>query len=170
MRSVVVAVACLTAAAPALAQDAPRPIAGFRVEGDSKLTEETLWLLLRVERGQLVTEAQIPELEKALFSSELFKTVKVRYEPAPDGTSVIVVATVDDKHSWIVMPTVYLLSSNWAVGAGFAENNLFGENKKLLLYAQLGELNSYFVGAYVIPSYKGSRLSLQFDTDRKSVV
>ncbi len=154
--------ACTLAASPAWAGDTPRPIVAFRVEGDTKLTEETLWLLMRVERGTPVTAAQISELEKNVFSSELFKSVKIRFEDAADG--VIVIATLVDKHSWIVMPTAYLLSSNWAVGAGFAENNLFGENKKLLLYAQLGELNNYFVGAYVIPSFRGSRLSLQFDT------
>ncbi|NVB81250.1 MAG: BamA/TamA family outer membrane protein [Kofleriaceae bacterium] len=148
--------------------DGPRPIAAFRVEGDSKVTDETLGYLLRVEIGQSVSADSVPALERALRSSELFKSVSVRLEPAPPTESmpdgVVVVANVVDKHSWIVMPTAYLLSSNWAVGAGFAENNLFGENKKLLLYAQLGEINSFFIAAYIVPSFRGSKLSLRADT------
>lgn len=139
-----------------------RPIVGFRVEGDSKVVPETLGYLMRVEIGDVVTTSDIPELERALVSSDLFKTVLVRYEDAPGG--VVVVGVLRDKHSWIVMPTAYLLSSNWAVGLGYAENNLFGENKKLLLYVQAGEINSFFIGAYVIPSLRGSRMSLRFDT------
>ena len=150
---------CVPSAASA---ETPTPIVGFRVEGDSKVTDETLEYLSRMEVGDLVTEAQRSELERALVSSELFKSVAVRYEPAPGG--VVVVATLDDKHSWIVMPTLYVLSSTWAVGAGFAENNLFGENKKLLLYAQLGSINSFFVAAYVVPSFRGTKLTMRLDT------
>ena len=158
----------LLASALAHAGETSHPIAGFRVVGASKVTDETLGYLLRVEIGDDVTADTIPALERALVSSELFKSASVRLEPAPPTESmpdgVTVVATVVDKHSWIVMPTAYLLSSNWAIGAGFAENNLFGENKKLLLYAQLGEINSFFIGAYVVPSFRGTKLSLRFDT------
>jgi len=164
MRLIVLICACILVSATAHADEAPNDqvIVGFRVEGDSKVTDETLGYLLRVELGDPVNDQTLPGLERALVSSELFKSVKVRYEPAPGG--VIVVATVEDKHSWIVMPTLYLLSSNWAIGAGFAENDLFGENKKLLLYAQVGSINSFFVGAYVVPSFRGTRMSLRFDT------
>jgi outer membrane protein assembly factor BamA len=152
---------CLALIEPARA-DEPRPIVGFRVEGDSKVTSDMLGYLLRVELGDLVNDAQIPLLERALVSSQLVKSAKVRFEPAPDG--VVVVATLDDKQSWIVMPTAYLLATNWAAGLGFAENNLFGENKKLLLYGQIGKVNSFFVAAYVVPSFRGTKLSLRFDT------
>jgi outer membrane protein insertion porin family len=152
----------LVSSARADAVDEPQPIVGFRVEG-SKLASETLGYLMRVEIGDRVSTSDIAELERALVSSELFKTVEVHYEPAPSG-GVIVVGVLRDKHSWIVMPTAYLLASNWAAGLGFAENNLFGENKKLLLYAQIGEINSFFIGAYVVPSVRGSKLSLRFDT------
>jgi len=144
--------------------DAPRPIVGFRVEGDSKVTRSTLAYLAHIEVGDFVTDDRRPELERALISSELFKSAIVRFEPAPDGgDGVIVVATLVDKHSWIVVPTLYLQSDSWAAGIGFAENNLFGENKKLALYAQLGSINSLLVGAFVAPSLRGSRMSLRLD-------
>jgi outer membrane protein insertion porin family len=148
--------------APPVVEVTGKRIVGFRVEGTSKLSHQTLQFLTRTWVGDVVTDAQLPELEAALVSSELFKSVQVRYEDVDDG--VIVVATLEDKHSWIVMPTIYVLSRNWAVGMGFAENNLFGENRKFLVYGQIGDLNSFFVGAYVIPAYRGTRLSFRFDT------
>jgi outer membrane protein insertion porin family len=46
---------------------------------------------------------------------------------------------------------------------GFGENNLFGENKKLLLYGQVATGDSFFIGAYVDPSIKGTRFKWQLD-------
>jgi len=37
----------------------------------------------------------------------------------------------------VIAPAAYNQPTNKGVGAGFGENNLFGENKKLLLYGQV---------------------------------
>ncbi|MEJ7600594.1 MAG: BamA/TamA family outer membrane protein [Kofleriaceae bacterium] len=143
------------------AEAGERPIAGFRVRGDSKLTERTLAYLARIELGQLIDETDIPQLTQALVSSELFETVTVTLEDTPEG--VLVVATLDDKHSWIVAPTLYLLPGKRAVGVGYAENNLAGRNEKLLLYGQYGNRESLVFGTYLDPSVRGTRLTWRFD-------
>ena len=160
MRALVVVVA-LAAASQARAEVGLQPLVDVRVEGDSKVTPKTALRLARVSLGQRLEPADIPKLEAALLSSELFKRVSVRFEPARDG--IVMVATLTDKLSWIVAPTLYLLPDNWSFGTGYAENNLFGEDKKLLLYGQVGNKSTLFFGTFFDPAYEGSQLQLRFD-------
>ena len=145
----------------ALAYGEPRPLVGVRVEGKTKVTETTATRLARLELGQPVDDSMLPQIEAALISSELFKTATAKLEEAPGGYTLVV--TVVDKLSWIVAPTVYALPHSWSVGAGYAENNLFGDEKKLLLYGQVGNVNSLFFGTYFDPAVRGSQLQLRFD-------
>lgn len=159
--------ACVLARAETVELDSiaePRPIVGFRAQGDTKLTDRTLSYLARIRIGDRVSASDIPEIVQALISSELFETVDVTLEDAPgDPAGVIVVATLDDKHSWIVAPTLYFLAGARAFGVGFAENNLFGRNQKLLLYGQYGSQESLLFGTFLDPSVRGSRLRWRFD-------
>ncbi|MEO8840621.1 MAG: BamA/TamA family outer membrane protein [Kofleriaceae bacterium] len=138
-----------------------RPIVGFRVRGASKLTERTLGWIAHVDLGEMISEDKIPEIETALMSSELFKSAVVTLEPSDNG--VLVVATLDDKMSWIAAPTVFILPSHYSVGAGYAESNLGGENKKMLLYAQYGNLTSLVLGTFLDPAVHGSKWETRFD-------
>ena len=165
MRGLVV-VAVIAAAVPAHADEEPRApdsklVVGFRVRGGSKLTERTAGWLAHIRIGDPVTPAEIPELEAALMSSELFKTVKVSFEDVPGG--VLIVATLDDKLSWIAAPTLFVLPDHWAVGVGYAESNLRGEDRKMLLYGQIGNRSTLFLGTYLDPSVRGTRLQARFD-------
>lgn len=137
-------------------------IAGFAVRGDSKVTPKTLGYLAHVEVGGHVGEHDIPRLEQALISSELFKTAKVTLEPSGDG-AVTVVATLDDKHSWIAAPTVFALPGNKAFGVGYAENNFQGTAQKFLLYGQIGTRTSLLFCTFLDPSWHGSKLTWRAD-------
>lgn len=141
--------------------DEPRPLVGLRVEGDSKTEAETVLRLARLALGDALTVEKLAAVETALESSELFKSVDLWIEDAPDG--VVLVTLLVDKHSWVAAPTLYLLPENWSVGVGFAENNLFGQDKKLLLYGQYGNINSFFFGTYLDPAVNGTRLQMRFD-------
>jgi outer membrane protein assembly factor BamA len=136
-------------------------VVGARVRGHSKVTEITAMRLGDFEIGQFVTPEMIGDIEEHLLSSELFKTVKVTFEDVPGG--VLVIATVEDKLSWIAAPTLYILPGTWSFGVGYAENDLLGENKKMLLYGQIGNRTSLFFGTYLDPSFRGSPLQLRFD-------
>lgn len=143
-------------------QGGRRPIVGYQMRGDTKTTDDTAEYLSRTSPGELVGPADIARLEQAFLSSELFKTVVVTLEDAPGG--VIVVATVDDKHSWIIAPTVFALPNRKSFGVGFAENNFRGKNEKLLLYGQYGDRESLFFGVWVVPSIAGTPLTFRVDS------
>jgi outer membrane protein assembly factor BamA len=138
-----------------------QPIVGFRVRGDTKVRARTLRFLSHFEEGDYVNAASIAKIEANLISSELFKKVSVVFEPAPDG--VIVVATLDDKHSWFAAPTLYLLGERRAAGLGFIENNLLGYNQKILAYGQYGTHESILFITYLDPSVRGSPFNYRFD-------
>ena len=56
-----------------------------------------------------------------------------------------------DKHRWVIAPAFYNQPTNIGGGIGFGENNLFGQNQKLLLYGQIATGDSFFIGAWVDP-------------------
>jgi outer membrane protein assembly factor BamA len=160
LRVAVVLALAFAVVAPARA-DESKPLVGVRVRGNTKVTEMTALRLARVSLGDRIDVDMLPALQAALLSSELFKSVTVWLEDAPTG--VLLVATLDDKLSWVAAPTLYLLPDNWSVGIGYAENNLFGEDKKLLLYGQVGNVNSLFFGTYLDPAVRASPLQLRLD-------
>ncbi|MBA3455788.1 MAG: BamA/TamA family outer membrane protein [Deltaproteobacteria bacterium] len=161
MRVAVVLAFVVLATAPEAWAEPEKPVVGFRVRGDTKTSERTVRFLSHVDLGESVGPDDIPRIQEALLSSELFKTVAVSLEEAPGG--VLVVATVNDKHSWIIAPAVFLLPDRRSFGVGFAENNLGGQNQKLLLYGQLGDRESQFFGTYLDPSVQGTPFTYRFD-------
>lgn len=143
------------------AAHARRPIVGFEVRGPSKLTTRTLAYLAHVETGDLVGPADLPRLEQDLISSDLFEKVAVALVEAPGGYRVV--ATLDDKHSWVIAPTAFALPGKKAFGVGFGENNFRGQNQKILLYGQYGDSESLFFGTYLDPSVRGSKWTARYD-------
>jgi outer membrane protein insertion porin family len=146
-------------------EDVPRPIVRFDVRGASKVRPETLAYLTHLAIGDVVSDVDLPRIEQALLSSELFTEVKVSLEAELGAPSpgVVVVATVDDKHSWIVAPTAFALPGNLAFGVGYAENDFRGLDQKFLLYGQVGTRTSLFLGSFLDPSYHGTQLTWRTD-------
>ena len=138
-----------------------KSIVAIEVVENTKTRDETVILIADVRKGDVYTEDLPERVTRDLVSSGLFKDVNVFSMPEKDGVKLTIVAK--DKHSWIIAPTVYNQPTNKGGGVGFGENNLFGENKKLLLYGQVATGDSFFVGAYVDPSLAGSRFNWQVD-------
>lgn len=130
---------------------------------NSKTTDATVLYLADIEIGDDFTTKKQDRVRLDLISSGLFKEVSVFSEPFPKG-GVKVTILAKDKHSWIIAPTFYNQPTNRGVGVGFGENNLFGQNKKLLVYGQVATGDSFFVGAYVDPSIAQTRFHWQLDT------
>jgi outer membrane protein assembly factor BamA len=139
----------------------PRNIVGFRMHGDTKVTNQTAEYLSHFEIGEPISPEDVSRLEQAFLSSELFEGVTVRLEGTADG--VLVHVYVEDKHSWIVAPTIYWLPGKRAFGVGFAENNWRGLNQKVLLYGQVGTRESMFFGTHLTPSVRGTPLVMRYD-------
>jgi outer membrane protein assembly factor BamA len=130
---------------------------------NSKTTEDTVRFIANIDDGDDWDTTTQDRVRIDLVSSGLFKDVSVYSEPHPQGGGVKVTIIAKDKHSWVIAPTIYNQPTNKGAGVGFGENNLFGENKKLLLYAQLATGDSFFVGAYVDPSIAGTIFHWQLD-------
>lgn len=130
---------------------------------NTKTTDDTVVFIANLDVGDDWDAGEKETTKIRLVSSGLFKEVEVVDEIHPKG-GVKVTIIARDKHSWIVAPTYYDQPTNRGFGVGFGENNLFGENKKLLLYGQVATGDSFFIGAYIDPSIGGTPFNLQVDT------
>ncbi len=141
-------------------------IAEIVVEENKKTTSDTVELIAKIEVGDDWSPDMAEGIKRNLVSSGLFKDVEVFTEPVKGGVKVHILAK--DKHSWVIAPAIYNQPTNKGGGIGFGENNLFGLNQKLLLYGQVATGDSFFIGAWLIPSIGGTRFSAQFDTFLKT--
>ncbi|MDB4959096.1 MAG: polymerase [Myxococcales bacterium] len=132
------------------------------VEDNKKTTTDTVELISQISVGDEWTSDMSTLVKQRLVTSGLFSDVEVFWDPVPGGVRVHML--VKDKHSWVIAPAFYNQPTNTGGGVGFGENNLFGLNQKLLLYGQVATGDSFFIGAWVIPSLFGSRFYSQFDT------
>jgi len=132
------------------------------VEDNEKTTSDTVELIAKIEVGDDWTPEMVDVIKTRLVSSGLFKDVEVFYEPVSGGVRVHML--VRDKHSWVIAPAFYTQPTNVGGGVGYGENNLFGLNQKLLIYAQIATGDTYFVGAWVVPSIAGTRFYTQVDS------
>jgi len=111
----------------------------------------------------------IERIRHDLVSSGLFSEVDVYWDLLVGKKDVRVHLLVEDKHSWVIAPAFYNQPTNTGVGVGYGENNLFGQNQKLLIYGQIATGDSFFVGAWQIPSIYGTRFHAQLDTYLASI-
>jgi len=133
------------------------------VEDNKKTTSDTVQLIAHIDVGDDWTPEMADVVKTRLVSSGLFKDVEVFWDPVPGGVRIHIL--VKDKHSWVVAPAYYNQPTNRAIGVGYGENNLFGENQKLLLYGQIAfPGDSFFVGAWQDPSIAGSHFYVDLDT------
>lgn len=142
-------------------EDPPRRIVGFAIHGKTKLKTRALKYITNLREGDFVRTRDLPRIRRHLVSSELFESVTVTLEPAADG--VMLVSTLKDKHSWLIAPTVWFLAGKRSVGLGYAENNLFGNNQKMLLYGQIGDRENLFFGTFLDENVRGTKMTMRFD-------
>jgi outer membrane protein assembly factor BamA len=157
------AAALFTLAVPAraFAQEGQR-IAEIDVVENAKTGDETVKLIADVEVGDTFTFQLVERVRADLVNSGLFKDVQVVGQPTEKGVRLVIVAK--DKLSWVIAPTVYLQPGNQGGGIGFGENNLFGSNKKLLMYGQIATADSLFLAGYLDPALGGSPFYFRADT------
>lgn len=151
---------------PSLAVLVLLAISEIVVEGNRKTTSATVREISDLRVGDPWTEAQRRRAEDELITSGLFQSVEV--DDQTTATGVRVVLRVRDKHSWLIAPTFYWQPTNRGGGLGFGENNLFGRNEKLLLYAQAATGDSFFIGAFIDPSWRGGPWRWQLDVYLRS--
>ncbi|MBA3502833.1 MAG: hypothetical protein H0T65_20895, partial [Deltaproteobacteria bacterium] len=136
------------------------------VEENKKTDSDTVIFISGLDKGDSFSAGDAKVAKDKLVSCGLFKKVTVYWSMVQGGVRVHL--QVKDKHSWIIAPAFYNQPTNVGGGIGFGENNLFGQNQKLLLYGQIATGDSFFIGAWVIPSIANTRFYAQFDTFLKS--
>lgn len=136
------------------------------VEENTKTDDDTVILISKLEVGDSFSADMADGVKAQLINSGLFKDVIVYWSTVDGGVRIHLL--VKDKHSWVIAPAFYNQPTNVGGGVGFGENNLFGQNQKLLVYGQIATGDSFFIGAWVIPSIVGTRFYAQFDTFLKS--
>lgn len=140
-------------------------IADIVVEGNTKTTSDTVELIAGIDTGDDWKPEMVDTIKSRLVTSGLFNDIDVFWEADPKSPgSVKVHIKVKDKHSWVIAPAIYDQPTQKGAGVGYGENNLFGLNQKLLLYSQITTGDSFFVGAWVLPSIGGTRFYSQIDT------
>src|SRR5262245_846354 len=161
--ALILAVAGLAAASRrASAQDSwPQKIRDIRVFDNTKTATGTVIDLCGVSTGEEFTPDQLETVKSKLVNSGLFSEVNLYYEPYEDGIRLNIVAR--DKFAWFAAPTFSASDGNVGGGIVFGHTNLFGRNKKLVLYAALFSSDSRFLVAYQDPALFGSRVFWRFD-------
>jgi outer membrane protein assembly factor BamA len=145
----------------AVAVDPPRKVVGFELRGKTKLKLRVLPYLAHLELGDYVRDRDRARIKAYLISWDLFASAEVTLEEAPGG--VTVVATLKDRHSWLVAPTFYLQSGQRSLGVGYVDSNFRGLNQKVLAYGQIGERDNLIFGTFLDDNVKGSDLILRAD-------
>ncbi len=175
LTSLLLAIGLVAGVSPAHAEDAEKKeekaepkekpkgpvIRGVEILENSKTKDSTVMLIADIEIGDSFDYNMVDRIRADLVNSGLFKDVDVSYAPVDGGFTITIIAS--DKHSWIVAPTYYNQPTNQGGGLGFGENNLFGENKKLLVYGQIATGDSFFIAGYIDPSIGGTPFHWQAD-------
>ncbi len=143
-----------------------KEIKDIKVEENEKTDADTVIYISGLEKGDQFSAEDAKLAKDKLISCGLFKSVTVYWSDYQDGLRIHLM--VKDKHSWIIAPAFYNQPTNVGGGVGFGENNLFGQNQKLLLYGQVATGDTFFIGAWVIPAIANTRWYAQFDTYLKS--
>ncbi len=137
-------------------------IAEIVVDGNRKTRDATVIELADLRVGDPWSTEVRDRAYQELVTSGLFTTVTIAGDPVAGGVRVAI--EVRDKHSWVIAPALYAQPTNRGIGLGFGENNLLGRAEKLLLYGQVATGDSFFLGAYIDPSIRGSRWHWALDT------
>src|SRR5215831_11463410 len=157
-----VAIALLLVSGVASAQSSwPQKIRDIRVFDNTKTATGTVLELAGVRVGEDFTPDQLQRVKADLINAGLFSDVNVYYEPFLDGIRLNIVAK--DKFAWFAAPTFSASTGNVGGGIAFGHTNLFGRNKKLLLYGALFSSDSRFLAVYQDPSIFGSWFYWRFD-------
>ncbi|MFH0902430.1 MAG: BamA/TamA family outer membrane protein [Pseudomonadota bacterium] len=149
------------AAVPSLARAEGEEIVAIDVVENTKTDDATVALIADVSVGDRFTYSLADRIRSALVTSGLFQDIRTFTSPEKGGVKLTIIAK--EKHSWVIAPTFYNQPGNTGFGFGYGNANLFGQNRKLLLYGQLATADSLLFGVYLDPAIAGSRFYWRTD-------
>jgi len=157
------------AAMPASAQ-ARLVVDRIVVRGTTNVTTRVLAARMHLYSGDTLDFALLSAAEQRLIESDLFSKVRVLIDlPTAEAVRrmylddttypVEVVVEAVGKQAWFVFPTASLGSGDWAGGAVYANQNLFGRDVQLISAGQIGQSRSYVFVGYRDPLVVGIPLT-----------
>ncbi len=141
------------------------PILAVRVINNTKTDSVTVEYLAGIKLGEPLSGALVDGFKQHLLNSELFKEVNVYWESyKKDGQEgVRIVLAAQDKLSWVLAPVASYSSNNYGGGAVFAHGNVFGHNKKLVVFGDYTTLEKLLFLAYLDPNILHTRFYYRVD-------
>lgn len=139
----------------------------IRVVGNEKTNSSVIRGLSELRENQEYTGEMLSTARDRVASSGLFEKVRVFTKKSYDEGNRkydIITISVKEKMSWFVAPVLKFAEDALAGGVVAGESNLFGLNKKALVFADYGPSNRRFVLAYRDPSVAGSDFTLAADS------
>ena len=140
-------------------------ITDVKVVDNTRTDSETVRYIAGVKPGEILTADLVEQVKERLLTVGLFKDVNVYWEPSVPGASAgqRLVLSVHDKLSWIVAPIFHYSTGDYGGGLAYANSNLLGTNKKLLLIAQYTTSTSLLFFAFLDPNIRNSRFYYRVD-------
>jgi outer membrane protein assembly factor BamA len=136
-------------------------IVSIRVVDNTKTDRNTIEFISALRVGDTLTGETLDAAREHLLSVGLFKEVKV--STAPKGGGVEVTISAKDKLSWIIAPIASYAHDNYGGGLAFAESNLFGQNKKLLIVGEYTLSEKLILVGLLDPNIRHTRFYYRVD-------
>jgi outer membrane protein insertion porin family len=137
-------------------------ITAIAIKGNVKTDSNTIEYLAGVKIGDVLSEELVYNAKIRLQSSGLFREVEITWDGSPLGGARLQILA-QDKQSWVIAPIAFASDGNYGGGLIFAHGNLFGQNKKLLVYADYTTTEKLLFVALLDPNIRNSRFYYRAD-------
>lgn len=103
------------------------------VQGNSTVREKIILREVTFEKGEVYDPAQISETQRKIYSTHLFRDVKIRpieYEEELEVVDLIIMVR-EDKFHWFEIAPGYESPDKGRLALGWGHDNVFGNNQRL---------------------------------------
>jgi outer membrane protein assembly factor BamA len=137
-------------------------ITAIMVKDNTKTDANTVEYIAGIKIGDVLSEDLVYTAKTRLESAGLFKRVEITWDASPLGGARLVISAVD-KLSWVIAPIAVASDGNYGGGLIFAHGNLFGQNKKLLVYTDYTTAEKLLFIAFLDPNVRNTRFYYRAD-------
>jgi outer membrane protein assembly factor BamA len=137
-------------------------VTAIKVVDNAKTDSNTIEYLAGVKIGDTLSEELVATAKIRLQSSGLFKDVQITWDGSPLGGARLIISA-KDKASWVIAPIAFASDGNYGGGLVFAHGNVFGQNKKLLVYADYTTTEKLLFVAFLDPNIRNTRFYYRVD-------
>jgi outer membrane protein insertion porin family len=138
-------------------------ITAIKIVDNVKTDSNTVEYIAGVKIGDVLTEELVYTAKTRLQSSGLFKFVNLGWDNVTPLGGLRFIISAKDKLSWVIAPLAFASEGNYGGGLVFAHGNIFGQNKKLLVYADYTTAEKLLFVAFLDPNVRNTRFYYRAD-------